>query len=220
MKIITKTLMVLMLFPLAAISQTLDLPSDYVRNTITGKLDVPENVEGSPYLTENFNPGKIITSKNTINAGVRYNIYQDEFQISNGNDEIIALRRNPDVKVILDEKHFSIQPYKIDNSTKQGYFEELYSGKKIMVLKKYKSEYQEGKKAANSYASDSPARFTLEESYYIKLKDSPGQQIDLKKKDVIRFFDNEKIEDFIKDRNLKLKEESELINVAKFYDSI
>lgn len=219
MKIIFTILVATLILPTSLISQTVDLPSDYVRNTITGKNNIPENVEGSPYMNDDFKPGKIDTGDKIINSPMRYNIYQDEFQIANGETEIIALRRTPNLKIELQGKKFAIYGFNGPTGNKQGYFEELYSSENISILKRHEAEFTEAKKAANSYASDTPAKFKPSETYYIKVGANSAEEVDLKKKDVLNAINDDKVEKYIKQNKLKFKDESDLIKVAQYYDS-
>ena len=49
---------------------------------LMGNNILPDNIQGSPYLSDEFIPGKVVIKNDKpVMAALRYNAYQDEIQM-------------------------------------------------------------------------------------------------------------------------------------------
>ncbi len=199
-------------------AQNLDLPTEYVRNTLEGNNAVPENVAGTPYLNDDFQKGQISINGKSFSAYLRYNGLKDEFEIKSPNGEITALLRRPNIDITLQGATYSILPYIDDNGIKkQIYFKHLNEGS-VQLLEREGIKLVAAVKANTSYGRDKPAKFDPFKAYYLKKKGKPALKIRLKKKDLLKFFDDNRVKEYVKDKNPK--NESEVIDVVNYYNTL
>ena len=193
---------------------SLELPSSYINNNTYGGVNntLPPNVEGSPYLPEEFIKGTVFIEGETPYAAMmRYNAYQDEIQVKSAAG-ISSLFKRDYVWAEIDGQSFRIESYKSRSGTTKGYFVELNRGK-VRLLKRIEREFKEGQPAVSSYGDDTPPRFDEEVTYYLAREGSPAEEIRLRKKDVLEFLSSKEMESFVKENKLKLKSENEVIQV-------
>ena len=136
----------------AAVAQgpTMELPTVYVQNTVTGSNLVPTNVLGSPYLDEEFKIGTvIIKDAESYKSLLRYNAYNDEIEMKNGNTTTAIMKRDY-ITVKLGTDVFSIHTFAYEEGVKDGYFNVLNQGK-AQLLRRRKVHLKEGKAATSSY---------------------------------------------------------------------
>lgn len=199
--------------PLVSAQTALDLPSNYLNNNTSGGVNsLPPNVQGSPYLTDEFVRGTVYTeNEKPYPAMMRYNAYQDEMQVQ-GSGGITTLFKRDYVWAVLGGETFRIETYDTGSGERQGYFVELNSGK-ARLLKRYSREFREGEAAVSSYSQGQPPRFDEETTYYLALQGSPAKEVKLRKKDVLEVLTNPGAEAFAQENKLKLKSEEEVIRL-------
>jgi hypothetical protein len=191
-----------------------ELPSSYINNNTYGGVNnsLPPNVEGSPYLNDEFVRGTVFVEKEKPYAAMmRYNAYQDEIQVQ-GPDGISSLFKRDYVWAEIGGQSFRIETYKTRSGTSKGYFVELNRGE-VRLLKRIVREFKEGQPAVSSYSEDTPPRFDEEVTYYLIREGSPAEEVRLRKKDVLGFLSSKEMESYVKEYKLKLKSESEVIQV-------
>jgi len=87
------------------------LPSDYLRNNLLGNNDIPNNLVGSQYANEEFQPGKIIVNDSvSYNAMLRYNGYTDEIELQK-DGKVSSLFKRPYLTALINNENFSIRNY-------------------------------------------------------------------------------------------------------------
>ena len=183
------------------------------------------DIEGSPYLNENFSFGSISSFKQKFS--IRYNIYNDIFEVRQGKDSIINLNKRNTSYVIsyegLDFKSFYYLPEKKDSKTYEYFAILTNKNDSIVLLKKYNKTFTEKRKATTSYGSDKPARFSKSpiETYFIKINDSIIE-IRLKAKDLYSLFPEKQIvlKNYIKKNKLKFKDEKDLIKAINYINTL
>lgn len=192
---------------------SLELPSSYINNnTYGGVNNLPPNIEGSPYLTDDFIKGTVfVENEKPYGAMMRYNAYQDEIQVK-GSDGISSLFKREYVWAEIGGQSFRIETYNDRSGTSKGYFVELNRGK-VRLLKRIERVFKEGQAAVSSYSEDTPPRFEEEVTYYLIREGSPAEAIRLRKKDVLDFLSSEEVESYVKENKLRLKSEGEVIQV-------
>lgn len=197
-----------------AFGQTsLELPSAYINNnTYGGVNNLPPDIEGSPYLTDEFIMGTVfIKNENPYSAMMRFNAYQDEIQVK-ASDGISSLFKREYIWAEIGGQSFKIETYKDRSGTSRGYFVELNQGK-IRLLKRVIREFKMGQPAVSSYSEDTPSRFDQKVTYYLINEGDPAEEVRLRKKDVLGFLSSKDVDSFVKENKLKLKSESEVIKV-------
>lgn len=222
MKTTILTMAFLTVFTFAGLAQggLYDLPTDYIRNSLSGRNNLPDNVTGSVYFSESFKPGTVTMGDKTFNSYIRYNGLRDEFEIQDQVGEITSLLRREDMIVTLGDATYEIFSYKSDDGyDKKAYFKRLNDGPTKLLVKE-DIILKEAVKATSTYAMDKPAALEPQIRYYLKTENAPAVEVRLRKKDLLRILDNDKVEDFVKENKLKLKDENEVVQTLEYYNAI
>ncbi len=186
-----------------------------------------KNIKGSPYLENGFSPAKIKTDKETIYK-VRYNMVSDEIEVESEDKAIMAISKNIkglSVTFLSNNKTFQPRSY-IDETGKanKGYFVVLsnINGKHPLLLKESK-KYIEGRAAKSNYEQAKPAEYKrMDDAYFIVVKNETAVEIPRNKKDFAKLFpeNEEAILDYIKEERLKTNNESDLIKLSLFINTL
>ena len=180
------------------------------------------DVQGSPYLMEEYNQGKVITSDGTTYEKIplRYNAYSDDLEFKKGADSY-----NFDPKSIVKRAEFngvifSCMTYGSEDKTKSGFFEVLTEGK-ATLLTRYTIKYLE-KEKVQPFADPQPARFDKpKKEYYLSFGGLPAKLITTKKS-FLELFGNQKdeLDAFISKNKLSIREEGELKKIVAHFNSL
>lgn len=192
---------------------SLELPSSYINNNTYGGINnLPPDIEGSPYLTDEFVKGTVfVENEKPYAAMMRYNAYQDEIQVQ-GSDGISSLFKRDYIWAEIGGETFRIQTYGDRAGTSKGYFVELNRGN-IRLLKRIVREFKEGQPAVSSYSQNTPPRFDEKVTYYLVREESPAREVRLRKKDILGFLSSKEVETYVKENKLRLNSEKEVIQV-------
>ncbi|WP_143185649.1 hypothetical protein [Psychroflexus salarius] len=204
-------------------------------NTRYGSINL-DNVDGSPYLKDEFVKGKVIdTKKNqSFDAFLRYNIYKGQIQIKENisSDNVKSLERFNQYKYVIDGEVFQLfnSSSVFKGGSDNGYMAILSEeGKEALLLKNYHQLYTPPKKATSTYDTDKPAKLETKFDYYIS-KDGGRSfiKIEAHKRRILDSFFGEKqdmVKDYIKENNFKFRGsdkevENQLRRVIAYYNSI
>jgi len=206
--------------PLAA-QTSLDLPAEYLRNNTSGGVNdnLPANLVGSPYLTDDFRRGMVYMENETpYPAMMRYNAYQDEIQVK-GPNGISTLFMRDNIWAELNGETIKIETYEKGSGTAQGYFFELNKGA-TRLLKKHQRVFMESVPASSSYSKEKPPRFDDEITYYLVQEGVPAKEIKLKKKDIAEVLNSQEAQAYIKENKMKLKSEAEVLELINHLNAL
>ena len=196
-------------------------PTAYIQNTASGNLNIPIDVEGSPYLDEDFKLATVIVKDDdSYSAYMRYNAFHDEMEMQENNKAVSLMKRDY-VKARLDGKLYKITPFKVDGNRDQGYVVVLKEGPSALYLKE-DIILREGKEATSSYSKAQPPKFERQDFYLLGIGEDTPVKIKLNKKSILNQFSSHKkdLEKFVKDNKLKLKTEEEVLKLLNYYDSL
>ena len=213
-----------LLLPVIGFSQRVDLPIEFYRNSLNESQLPNIQYQGNPYLNEEFVEG-VITVNNELSykKQLRYNAYSDLFELRNDQNQINALLKSTNVTVLIDNSLFELNDYLLNNAIKEGYFEKLNRKGKTILLKQFRKKFIDIVKAKSSYQSDSPAKFVLDKSYFIKKNElSPAIKIILKKKSILSVLKDQEIliKEYMSKNKLNLKNEQEVVQLFDYYNSL
>ena len=206
--------------PLAA-QTSLDLPAEYLRNNTSGGVNdnLPANLVGSPYLTDDFRRGMVYMENETpYPAMMRYNAYQDEIQVQ-GPNGISTLFMRDNIWAELNGETIKIETYEKGSGTAQGYFFELNKGA-TRLLKRHQRVFMEAVPASSSYSMEKPPRFDDEITYYLVQEGVPAKEIRLKKKDIADILNSQEAQAYIKKNKMKLKSEVEVLELINHLNAL
>ncbi len=181
-------------------------------------------IKDEAYANPNFVQGKIFQEDQLIKDDVlmRYNAYADEIEIKkNASDESYgALIKDPTIFVKMFRDIYVFVPYEGSNE-KGGYFNVLSDGKNYDLYKKTKALYREPQKAETSYARDMPPSFPKTVTYYL-VQNGTFLEMPNSKSKILKMMDRKKNEmkKYIKDNNIDLDKEADLIKTISHFDSL
>ena len=180
------------------------------------------DIQGTPYLDEEFNSGKIISGEGKIyeNVPLRYNAFTDDLEFKKGDDSY-----NIDPKTIVKRAEFggvvfSCMSYESNSKTQTGFFEILTEGKATLLVK-YTVRFLE-KEAVKAFAEPKPARFdAAQKEYFITFDGSPAKLIS-NKKSLLEMFGAQKseMESFISKNKLSVKSDDALTKIVVHFNSL
>ncbi len=186
--------------------------------------NVEFEVEGSPYLTEEWKEAEIFTTKEQqANATLRYRIYDDimEVQQTDGN---YLLDKEIVRKIVFNDKVFA--PYYLVNNMNKSYkfvyFQVLSEGDKTLLLK-YKQIVEDVQKDNGYNSHNTTPKLILKKDLYVLNK---GEKIAVKtlkkKKSILTLFGSKakKIAQYAKKKKLKFTKKDDLILIFDYYNKL
>ncbi|PHR13986.1 MAG: hypothetical protein COA40_05715 [Aequorivita sp.] len=183
-----------------------------------------EAIKDEAYANPNFVQGKIFQEDQLIKDDVpmRYNAYADEIEIKNNpSDESYgALIKSPDIFVKMFRDIYVFVPFEGSNE-KGGYFNVLSDGKTYDLYKKTKATFREPQKAQTSYERDMPPSFPKTVTYYL-VQNGTFLEMPNSKSKILKMMDRKKSEmkRFIKENDIDLDKEADLIKTIAYFDSL
>lgn len=188
----------------------------------TNPAAMDTKIKGTPYLNEDYANGTILTSTNTRNALLRYNAYRDLFEFQVDGQARVLDPSSTIRKVSLGESTFVVEKYTNDKGVvKYGYFTLLDSGHAVLYSKK-SVKFTPGMKGRGLDGGDQPAEYrrTPDEFYF---KVAGGEMVEIKNiKGMIAAFPDKKEElaAFAKKEKISPRNEEELVQLIRYYNSL
>lgn len=182
-----------------------------------------KDIQGSPYLNDQFVKGTVITTKNDkyVDVPLRYDQYQDELQFKKDGKAMTFSPRDVVKRAEFGNRVFTYTTYQFtDNKTKEGYFEILADGN-VRLLSQHTIKFFE-KEKEKPYVDPKPARFDWPlEDFYIQVGTLPAQHIS-KKKNLLEAFPkhHDEVARYYKSNKLSAKDKADLIKLVQYYNSL
>jgi hypothetical protein len=184
----------------------------------TEKQNSYNNVEGSPYLSDDFSIAEIYLKDTTaFRMPLRYNIYADvmEYKV---NDAIYMIDKPHLInKIVINGSNYVFIPF----IEKGGYFEILISGRCYLLQRRIvKYKPAEGPKPIEGVSI--PAKFVNEkDKFYIIVNSREYYEIINLKTLVTALSDKkESIDQYLKTQKIKNIKKENLIKIAAYYNSL
>ena len=190
-----------------------------VRQPITSDFG---EVEGSPYLYEEFKEGGLIlkTGQRFADIPMRINIAHDELEYKY-NNTILALSNNMMIgEVILKKDTFVCEAYQGNNRFEQAFFQRIVNGK-AQLLKKINIRLAEAE-PEKPFVNTEPAKYLRQPaSYYVKTPDQLPVRISKIKKLIHELEVHQKeMSTYAKKEKISAKNEDELIKFISYYNRL
>lgn len=200
--------------------QGLDAYIDYsnINSTNSGAVNTYSEIDGSPFLNDEFQIGKIVLKDGkTYQGPLRYDIYGDQIEFKNKEDEVFAILYPEQVeKVIFDDVQLvMLEPSK--DKIEGGIFEIIKEGENYSLLGKYTVDLKEAQ-PAKPYVDPKPAHFDRNDKIFFVRK-GVSKPVFIKKKKDMEDIDpsrSNKIKDFVKKEKIKPSDENDLIKLVTF----
>jgi hypothetical protein len=179
-------------------------------------------IEGSPFLNEEFQEGEVITSRGKFNpVNLRYNIYEDAMEFNMGGKSLYMDPTELIQSITLAGQKYVVGDFPFKSNIVRGFLIELNSGD-IRLYAKKNISYREGTppKALES-AAHPPKLVNLADTYFI---DKPSMEMSKVSgiKDIIESIP-EKAEDlkrYAKQEKLSNKKEEDMVKLIQYANSI
>jgi len=179
------------------------------------------NIEGTPYLFEDFKPGEIYTIDNILYKGpLRYDIYADEIEFK-ANDIVYCIAEPQKIVYVKIEKSTFIYIHPDEKENIKGSFYELLVEGEVQLLLKRNTAFLKAE-AAKPYTDPKPNRLERMNDIYFLLIDKGLPQLITSKKSIINALSekNSDISRYIKKQKISTREKGDLIKLVMYYNSL
>ncbi len=181
-------------------------------------IDSRPNLDGSPYLSEDWQKGSILMKNGDtiVSIPLRYNVFKDEMQFQN-EDKAYAIGSPDSIKkLMLGDLSFVYLGYNEDKKLKKGFFEELSKGSACLLQHHYPVILPANYNVALNVGNKND-QLSLKKKFFLK-KDNNVIEIDKKGKNFVSAFNlkGKDIQKYVKDNNLSFNKETDLIQITNF----
>jgi len=206
---------------------------DAARQNITSPgmiyaFDMNDNsIKGTPYVVNEFMPGKISIDKQSKIYSLRYNAFNDVIEVKKDNGDLNALNKElVDVTITFtkDNKSYRVYNY-IDpdtNNNMNGYFVVATDGAKPLLVKE-RIVFIEKQQAKSSYDKTKPAQYKRKDDLFFTLNnDGVAIELPSKKKDLAKAFPkhSKDILSFIKANKIKTSKQADLVKLLNYINTL
>jgi len=182
------------------------------------------DIEGSPYLDDEFVEGSVYTTSKTQYVGLplRYNVYNEQVEFKTEDGEIRAIAEPETVeKIEMGNLELVFAPFSSGRKIRRSYFVVEVDGQ-ASLYRRPEIMFKEATKAG-AYKDPEPAQFVRKnDSYYIRVGLEPAILVS-SKKDLETVFAGEhqkEISNFIRKNKVNPRKEETLIELVNFYNSL
>lgn len=206
-----------------------DAMYNYTAGSVSEKYSekdlLDDNIQGSPYTSNTFSPTPLYYKEEKVgNIFYRYNALNEEIEIMKANVEgetIQSLARDKELNIRPNGKKMSFKTFVTSKKrTTNGYLTELVDGEEYDLFKRIHVKYTAATASQNSFVKAIPARFSKFTEYYMQKNGvSRMDEVLPKKGKLLKLLDGPKkdaLKEFLKENNLNLKDEADLIKVFEF----
>jgi len=184
--------------------------------------DKPTNLEGSPFLNDDWQLGTIFFKNgDTIpTIKLRFNVHNGEMQYLH-EEKTYAIGASENIKeIIIDGHHFEFLYYHDEGKFKKSFFEVLYADKTSLLQLHFTVILPTNFNPALNSGNKND-RIIHKMKYYAKIGDKIVE-IDRRGKNFISAFGEKEalISKYIKDNNISLKEEADLIYLIRYSNTL
>jgi hypothetical protein len=208
-------------------------PSNFARINSYGAVfndgngEISPDTKGTPYFDDNYQLGSIIKDSLVFaeNIALRYNVYNDVFigklNLTTIEDESKTVIKSQEFKIKMGDHLFVALPNDENPNTLQ-YYQILVMGSKGTLYKKNIKDYRPRVMATTSLTRNVPPSFNDKEQYFFADFNGHFQEVPSSKKKVVELMNDKKkeIKECIDKNNLNVKQESDLIRLFRFYNSL
>ena len=176
-------------------------------------------IEGNPYLFEKWSSGiiKLESGANLKMESCMYDLYKERLMFLQ--DENPLYFSNPE-----DIDRFTVgssEFINLKNENNNDFYEILVEGSDLIFLKKYNCDIIKGKET-NGITQATKDKFKITNNYYLNKGDVQLAKVKIKEKDILKLLidKEQEVKKYILDNNLNLKNESDLVEIFKFYSTL
>jgi len=212
-------IMILIIFGAGKIYAQISPPGPVVTNIKGSNVkDADADVQGTPYLFDDWLPGSVVTEdgKTYNNLKLKYDIRFSQLIFLNQNDEASGFRE-PVKMFTINHMVFTNGFPSVDAQTIAAFYQVLADGK--IKLLKYSKKVIEERQTYGATAMEKSYRKM--QSYYV-FKDGKMTKVRADKKSLLAALPDQapKLETYIKDNNVNLKDDMGMAQVITYYNTL
>lgn len=184
------------------------------------------NINGTPYVFEDFQKGNFYFSNKTFITDklINYNCYTDEVLFSDEKNIYSANSQDMDYFTIIPGNSGTVLLFKqvfLPSEKKRIFMQVLYKGESLL-LKRYRKEFLKADLDQPYGSNRQMDEYNDYYEYYVSVTGKEPVMLKPRKSAVNEVFIDKSdiMEDFIKDENIDLKNESDLVRLVEYYDKI
>jgi hypothetical protein len=196
--------------------------SDYIRSFKSGY----EGIRGTPNVFEDFRKGNLYFTNKISVAGImiNYDCYNDNILYTEKDHIYIINGKNIDFFTIENgwgSGNLLFKQVFLESEKKIIFLQIIYECQSTL-FKRYKKKFIEADYTGPYNADRRYDEYIDDQDYYIKLTDGKIRQIKTRKKHIKEIFGDKStmILEFIKEENIDLKDENDLVQLVEYYDKI
>lgn len=202
-----------------------EMPVDYVSlgdelRTYGSTDDVNVKMAGSPYINEEFLPGKVVVDgKQFQDVYLRFNALDDvmEIKVKPGDDEIFILPRLDKYTYKQEDKTYLLKDYITEEGeVLSGYVIKFYQDPSVLFIGKPVTKMKAAKAADTGYDRAQPAKVDTYVHYYISQNGEPVKRVKIREKDFRKIFKSENMKEYFSDN--KVKEIGDVLEMLEYYN--
>ena len=183
--------------------------------------DKKTNAVGSEYIDEEFKSA--LVNGGTQRFQIRFNAYNNVMEYKKDNENLILIKKDNTLIEFLKGDTYELVSF-TDKKGKElvEYLNVIRNAGKVAIYKFEKIIFVEARPAQNTYDTGAPAEYKkASDTYYLKINDS-FSELPTKQKEYIKLFPNKEaeIKDFFKTNKINFKNNTDLIKLANFLNSI
>lgn len=194
--------------------------SSEINRTVTtggGVSAIPLGVWSSPYLNEDFVPGKIILAEGVEmkNVPLRFDVYHQQLQFIDDSDTLAIANPDEVSLVSFDGRTFVYHAFEKERLIDTGIFVVLIEGP-CKLLERHVVDYH-----INSEMEDGGG-FIKSSHLYVSKNDRPAVEMVPSRRSVCNLFSDreDEVKSFIKSNHLKMNRYEDVMTVVEFYNSL
>jgi hypothetical protein len=185
------------------------------------KSEASEPIDGTPYLEDDFQEGRVVTTKGVFAAvPMRYNVEGDYVEFKQ-KDVTYILDPSPSIKkVSLHATNLVVDNYNVKGKSVSGFYVLLDSGKLTLLMKK-KVILRPAKAPKAIETEGRPARYEeLGDEFFYKLDGGPlSEVISVKKLLEVLTDHSDEVKAFVSKERIS-KKEHELVKLVQYYNQL
>ncbi|MBS3807998.1 MAG: hypothetical protein KGY60_10880 [Bacteroidales bacterium] len=226
----TCVLLMLLISVSGLLAQDIDQMNELLRNYQVeinqNRSFLEERVDGTPYLTEDYVTSQIYfkEKKKPLHTELRYNVYSDEFEFVRSG-RLFAISNKEQIDSIeYQGKEFVYGEYTDGSgSIYEAFMHRMVKGD-CALYKIYRVEFYEAEPPRTGYDEYKPPRFEEEDPLYcLKMEDDarPREIESFRRGKFLNRFGSlePELKRYIKDQNIRLRKEEDLIRFLRYYNA-
>lgn len=193
----------------------------YHNHEASNTIDSYNQIDGTPYLHEEFSQGKVTTKDSKAYQGLfRYDIYADNMEFESLG--FVFIIKDPwTIETMILGSHTFVYIPQLDETSGRGAYYELILPGKCRLLQNRKVVLNEPQKA-KPYVDAKPASFSKgKDVYYLQIENQSLQKITGKKSLIEALEDHgPAIKAYLKQNSLSSKKLADLIDLINYYNRL